>query len=265
MSVENYLEINRALWNARTRYHVSSAMYDVPGFLKTRFCLKEIETRLLGVIRGKSVLHLQCHFGMDTLSLASLGAKVTGLDLSDTAIDQARQLAKEAGLEAEFVCANVYEAREMLKETYDVVFTSYGTIGWLPDMRRWARVVADSLKPGGRFVFVEFHPVVWAFSEDFSRLEYSYFNVAPIVEQSTGTYADRTASINLPGVGWNHSLHEVLGALLEAGLQLRKFEEFDYSPQDCFEKSVEVAPGRFMIQGMEGKLPLVYALEMVKE
>jgi SAM-dependent methyltransferase len=260
----NYQAINRKLWNARTPVHVGSAMYDVPGFIKNPSSLKEIETALLGDIRGKTALHLQCHFGMDTISLGQLGAHATGLDFSEAAIEQARQLARETGSEAVFVCADVYDAPRVLGRTFDLVFSSYGTIGWLPDLRAWGRVVADSLTPGGRFIFAEFHPFVWTFSNDFSRVEYSYFNRAPIVETREGTYADPHAAIGLPAVGWNHPLQDVLGALLQAGLRLSRFEEYDYSPYDCFENTVETAPGRFMIKGMEGKLPMVYALEAIK-
>jgi hypothetical protein len=132
-------------------------------------------------------------------------------------------------------------------------------------MTAWARVVADSLEPGGRFVFAEFHPVVWTFSEDFSKLEYSYFNGGPMTCTDEGTYADLEAPIRLPGVSWNHPLAELLGALLAAGLRLTRFEEYDYSPHDCFQNTVETAPGRYQIAGLEGKIPMVCALEARKE
>jgi SAM-dependent methyltransferase len=261
----NYQSINRRLWNARTPFHVTSSFYDVPGFIKNPFSLKEIEVGFLGEIRGRTVLHLQCHFGQDTISLGKLGGQAIGLDFSETAINEARQLANATGSDAAFVCADVYEAPKTLGRTFDVVFSSYGAIGWLPDLRAWGRVVADLLKTGGRFVFAEFHPFVWTFSGDFSKVKHSYFNTAPIVETTAGTYADTAAGIGLPSVGWNHPLKDVLAGLLEAGLSLRRFEEYDYSPYNCFQNTVEVSPGRFMIKGMEGKLPMVYALEAIKQ
>jgi SAM-dependent methyltransferase len=179
MSVNNYIEINRRSWNNRTDTHLASAFYDVPGFLKGNSSLKDIELHLLGDVTGKSILHLQCHFGQDTLSLSRLGATVTGVDLSDKAIENAERLAKETGLPADFICCDIYDLPNYLDTTFDIVFTSYGTIGWLPDLDKWANIIARYLKPDGRFIFVEFHPVVWMFDNDFEKVAYNYFNDAP--------------------------------------------------------------------------------------
>lgn len=261
----DYAATNAALWNAKTAHHVASKFYDVQAFLDGAQTLKSVELDLLGDVRGKSVLHLQCHFGQDTLSLARLGAVVTGLDISGKAIEQATSLAAQLRLDARFVQSDVYAAVDTLRSgQFDVVFSTYGVIGWLPDMRRWARVVANCLKPGGSFVFAEFHPAVWMFDNDFIYVQYSYFNREPILEVETGTYADRDAAISLPSITWNHSLADVLDALLGAGLRLETFREYDWSPYDCFAKTVEITPGRFQIKGMEGKLPMVYALRAVK-
>jgi 2-polyprenyl-3-methyl-5-hydroxy-6-metoxy-1,4-benzoquinol methylase len=261
----NYAATNAALWDAKTKHHIGSKFYDVPAFLDGAQTLKVIETELLGDVYSKNVLHLQCHFGQDALSLARMGAQVTGLDISGEAIRQAEAFAQQLQLATRFVQSDVYDAPNALnREQFDIVFTSYGTIGWLPDIRRWARVVADCLKPGGMFVFAEFHPAVWMFDNDFTYVQYSYFNRETIVETETGTYASREAEISLPSISWNHSLGEVLEALLGAGLQLQAFREFDYSPYDCFSAGVEVAPGKFQIKGMEGKLPMVYALKAMR-
>lgn len=261
----DYLNVNRALWNARVPVHVGSRVYDVAGFLKAPCCLTELEREMLGEVRGQTALHLQCHFGLDTISLATLGARAVGLDFSEVAIAEARRLAEATGSAATFVCADVYETRQVVREQFDLLFSSFGAIGWLPELTAWARVVADSLRAGGRFVFAEFHPMLMSFADDFSEIQYSYFNREAIVEERAGTYADATAVINLPSVGWNHPFAEVLGALLAAGLRLTRFEEYDYSPFGCFQNMVETAPGRYMVRGREGKLPLVYALEMVKD
>ncbi len=257
---DNYIEVNRALWDEKTAHHVASAFYNTDEFIKGRSTLNDIELSLLGDVKGKTILHLQCHFGQDSLSLARMGAKVTGLDFSGEAIKKARELNGQLGLDATFVCTDIYTLPEVLDKEFDIVFTSYGTIGWLPDMKRWAGVVARFLKPGGAFVFAEFHPVVWMFSNDFTTIEYPYFNREPIIETLTGTYADREADIKQQEIGWNHDLAEVLQSLLAAGLRLTAFKEFDYSPYNCFSNAVEIGTGKFQMKGLEGKIPVVYAL-----
>ena len=262
----NYIEINRELWNEKTKHHVTSAFYNMDNgsFLQGKSSLNNIELRLLGDAAGKEVLHLQCHFGQDTISLARLGAKATGVDFSEEAIRNARKLNEQLNLDAEFICCDIYSLPENLNKQFDIVFTSYGTIGWLPDMKRWALIVSRYLKPGGKFVFVEFHPVVWIFNSDFTMVEYSYFNKKAIIETITGTYADRNAPIEKQEIGWNHDLSEVLQNLIEAGLSIKSFNEFDFSPYNCFRDMVETEAGKFQIKGLEGKLPLVYGLTAEK-
>lgn len=263
--VNSYIEVNKELWNNKTIHHVNSAFYDNESFLKGRSSLNDVELGLLGDVSGKSLLHLQCHFGQDSLSLARMGAKVTGVDLSDTAIIKATEMNSTLGLDAKFICSDIYKLGDVLNEQFDIVYTSYGTIGWLPDMTAWAAIVSRFLKPGGRFVFVEFHPAVWMFDNDFTYVQYSYFNREVIEEVESGTYADVNANINLRSITWNHDIGEVLQALLNSGLQLKAFAEYDYSPYNCFSKAVEVQPGVFQIKGMEGKLPHMYSLLMQKE
>lgn len=252
--------LNRALWNARTTHHVGSKFYDVEAFLGGRNSLSAKELELLGDMTGKKVLHLQCHFGLDTLSLARTGAEATGLDLSDVAIGEARKLATRAGLSAEFIEANVLDLQPELEGKFDIVFTSYGVLGWLPELNSWARNIARYLKPGGRLVLVEFHPALWTFNNAFTEIAYSYFNRELIEETEQNTYADAIAVINLKSHGWNHSLAETMTALLEAGLRIDRFEELDGSPHDCFERTVKGPDGMFRISGMEGKLPMVFAV-----
>jgi SAM-dependent methyltransferase len=262
---KNYLDINRNSWNNRVDAHLQSEFYDVPSFKSGKNSLNEIELKLLGDVKGKSLLHLQCHFGQDTLSLARLGAKALGVDLSDKAVAAATMLNSELGLDARFICCDVYDLPNQLNEQFDVVFTSYGTIGWLPDLDKWAYVVKNHLRKGGKFVMAEFHPVVWMFDDNFEKIAYPYLNRGVIVENETGTYADREASINQDYMMWNHGLSEVIGSLLKQGLQLESFEEFDYSPYNCFLKTVEKEPGKFFIEHLEAKIPMVYALEMTRD
>lgn len=261
----NYVEINKALWNERTKTHLDSEFYDVAGFKEGKSTINDIEAALLGDITGKQLLHLQCHFGQDTLSLGRMGANVTGVDLSDKAIEAATALAKELQPDARFIQSDLYELPSVLDEQFDIVFSSYGTIGWLPDIQRWANVISHFLKPGGRFIFAEFHPVVWMFDNDLRYVQYSYFNKEAIIENEPGTYADRNAPMQLTSVSWNHGLSEVMQALINAGLTIEVFREYDYSPYNIFRDMAEVAPGHYQVKDMAGKLPLVYSLRAVKK
>ena len=257
MASDDYIDINRNAWNLKTAVHLNSDFYRIDSYTS----LKEIELNLLGDITGKTVLHLQCHFGQDSLSLARMGARVTGADLSDKAIEAAREIAAKEGIAAKFICSDLYALPEVLDEKFDIVFASYGTIGWLPDMDKWAAVVSHFLKPGGRFVFVEFHPVIWMFDGKFKEIEYSYFKKEVIVENITGSYADRDADISYQTHSWNHSLSEVIGSLLKHGVNLSRFEEHDYSPYPCFKNLTEVAPDKYRFTHFYDKLPMVYAIE----
>lgn len=257
---ENYIAINKKLWNERTVHHVKSDFYDIDSFLKGKNVLNNIELELLGDLQGKSVLHLQCHFGEDSLCLARMGANVTGVDFSEIAIEKAKELNHRLNLNAQFICSDIYELPNVLNQKFDVVFTSYGVIGWLPDMNRWANVVQHFLKPGGKLVFVEFHPVVWMFDNDFSKVTYSYFKDAAIIESETGTYADKSAPIVTQSISWNHSLSEVLGALLNSGLSIKHFNEYNYSPYNCFSHTTEIKPGKYIIEQMGNMIPMVYSV-----
>jgi len=262
---ENYIEINRQSWNNRVDTHLRSEFYDQKGFMSGKTSLKEIELNLLGDLKGKTVLHLQCHFGQDSISLSRLGAKVTGVDLSDKAIESAKQIAKECGTDTKFICCDIYDLGEHLQEKFDLVFTSYGTIGWLPDLDRWAKLISHFLKPNGQFVFVEFHPVVWMYDDNFEKVAYNYFKSDAIVETESGTYADKKAEIKQTSVSWNHSMSEVVNSLVKNGMELNSLDEFDHSPYNCFNKTVESEPGKFRIESFENKIPMVYAVVAKKQ
>jgi SAM-dependent methyltransferase len=264
MEEQEYLAVNKESWNERTDFHVASEFYDLKGFLEGTEPLNSIELDLLGDVRGKELLHLQCHFGMDTLSLARRGAKVTGLDFSEKAIGHAREIAGKMNIPADFVCADLYSAPNHIPKKFDVVFTSYGTIGWLPDMDRWAMVVSHFLKPGGIFVFAEFHPVVWMFDNDFTHIQYRYLKSEPIVETEEGTYAHRDAPLIKKTISWNHGMAEVIQALISAGLRIEQLQEFDYSPYDCFRPIEKIGERKYRIKGLEDKIPMVYALKARK-
>ena len=260
-----YFDANRELWNLKTPVHAASAFYDLAAFKAGKSSLNRIELEEVGDVRGKSLLHLQCHFRQDTLSWARLGAEATGVDFSDEAIRLARHLNEELQLSARFVCANVYDLPRHLEGQFDIVFTSYGVLGWLPDLGRWAEVVAHFLKPGGALHLVEFHPVVWMFDQGFEQITYSYFNTGPIAEQNTGTYADRSAPLTHWEYGWNHSLADILNALLGQGLHLEFLHEFPYSPYNCFANLEQGENGYWQVKHLSGKLPLVFSLKASKQ
>ena len=250
----DYLEVNKEAWDKRTRTHITSEFYNVPGFLKGEDALQEIEIAELTDVAGQTLLHLQCHFGMDTLSWARRGAVVTGVDLSPAAIEQGQQLARQTGLDGRFVCADVYEFGEKNTERYDIVFTSYGALVWLPDLDRWARTVANSLKPGGRFYIAEFHPVHDVYAG------YAYFHSdEPDVEEE-GTYTENDGGETSKIVTWAHPLSEVINALINAGIRIERMNEFPFSPYNCFEGLEEREPGRYYYKDAKHDIPLVYTI-----
>ena len=162
-----YLNTNKQLWNNKVSHHIESDFYKMDYFLAGNTSLNTIELDLLGNIEGKSVLHLQCHFGQDSISLAKLGAKVTAIDFSEIAIEKAKEIATQTNTNVNFISCNIYDLPNLIDKKFDIVFTSYGTICWLPDIMKWAGLVSHFLKPNGQFVFVDFHPVIWMYDNDF--------------------------------------------------------------------------------------------------
>ena len=262
---KTYFEANKQLWNKRVAFHVNSNFYDVPSFKRGKTSLNEIELKSLGNVKGKTLLHLQCHFGMDTLSWAREGSTATGIDFSEEAIIAARKLAVETSVKADFMCSDVYNLTENLDRKFDIVFTSYGTIGWLPDLNKWAEIISYFLIPGGFFFIADFHPVLWMMDDDFTQLKYSYFNDEVIETISQGTYGDRFAEISAAEYGWNHSFEEILSSLLNHNLQITEFKEYRYSPYNCFNNTVEGDDGMFRIKGLEDKLPMIYSIKAIKK
>jgi SAM-dependent methyltransferase len=193
-----------------------------------------------------------------------MGAKVTGVDLSDTAIEKAKELNEACGTDAEFVVSDIYDLPDVLEGKFDIVFTSYGTIGWLPDLHKWAEVVHHFLKDGGSFIFAEFHPAIWMFDDDHETVFYNYFTSDPIVESYTGTYAQKDSEIEFSTISWNHGLGEVMTSLLNQGLTIKHFQEFDYSPYDCFGGMQKDGPDEYRITKFGNKMPLMYTLKAVK-
>lgn len=262
--MEDYLSINKQAWNQVVDKHFESEFYDVKNFINGKDPLNEPELTLLGDIRGKTILHLQCHFGMDTLALVRKGASVSGIDFSEKAIEKARELSQMVHLDAEFICSDIYSLNISHDKLFDIVFTSYGTIGWLPDLDRWASVLSKHLRKGGIFVMADFHPMIWMFDKSFSQFQYSYFNIEKIREEEQGSYADTSSEKNRITFGWNHPISEILNSLINAGFELQSFNEFDYSPYSCFENCVRIEDRKYKIAHLQDKVPMMYSIKAIK-
>jgi len=260
--LKKYFDANKDLWNKRVAIHKNSELYEVEEFKKGKSSLQHVELEELGDVKGKSLLHLQCHFGLDSLSLARLGAKVTGVDFSEEAIELAKSLNAELNLDAKFICSNIYDIEKHLDEKFDIVYTSYGTIGWLIDLNEWGRLISKYLKPGGTFYIVDFHNVLWMFDEEFKNLKYSYFfEEEPIAEENPGTYADRSADIKQVEYGWNHPLSEVINSLIQNDLQIEFLHEFPYSVYDVFPNNGKSKDGWWRLKGFEDIVPMMFSIK----
>lgn len=254
------MELNRLWWNERVAIHLSSRFYDLDAFRAGKCALMPEDVEEMGPVDGKRLLHLQCHFGLDTLSWARRGATVSGLDFSAPAIDAARTIAADLGIAADFVCADVHDAAEALGgQRFDVVYTGIGAIAWLPDLDRWARVVVSLLRPGGKLQLTEFHPFSWVLGDDGGRVVNDYFARGPFEDQSPGTYADRGAqTTHNRTIEWHHPIGEVVTAIARAGLHIERLRELETSACPFWELDKR---GDFWVTP-EGKprTPLMYTL-----
>lgn len=266
--MDEYIESNRKLWDAWTSIHEKSEMYNIAGFKAGKSSLKELELREVGDVQGKSLLHLQCHFGKDTLLWARLGAIVTGADFSERAIELARSLSEELGIPARFVLSNLYNLPDVLHDTFDIVYTSYGVLGWLPDIPGWARVVSHFLKPGGSFYIAEIHPFLWLFDDnDQSELKvrYPYFQGSvPLKFDVKGSYADPTADYTGVEYGWNHTVGDYINSLIDAGLRLEFFHEFPFIPWQALPFMQRGEDRWWRLPEDLAKIPLLFSLKATK-
>ena len=256
---------NRAMWDERVDLHVESDLYNVPGFLAGQCRLRDFEPDELGSVEGRTLLHLQCHFGLDTLSWARRGAIVTGIDFSEPAIEAARKIARHADIPATFEVCDVYETAATLDRTFDIVYTGLGALCWIPNLDAWAREIVRLLVPGGTFYMSEFHPLTDVFGEDDLAVTESYFDDGrPFRDETSGTYSDRSAKTsNNLSYSWTHPLSRVITALLKVGLTLDSFAEHDYTVFPRF-TALSAAPGTDVFRFPEGhpRLPLMYSIRM---
>jgi SAM-dependent methyltransferase len=273
--MDDYRDVNRANWDERVAAHAASPDYAVSRFTDDPSFLSQVVTfdrPRLGDIEGLDGVHLQCHIGTDTVSLARLGARMTGLDFSAPALEQGRSLAAATGVEVEFVESDLYGAPEALgRERFDLVYTGVGALCWLPDIRRWAEVVASVLRPGGRFFMREGHPVLWSLADPPPDgrlvLEYPYFEQKePLVWEEGGTYVE-TDQVFTQVVTheWNHGLGEIVTALFDAGLQVTGLEEHDSVPWNAFPGLMtDIGGGEFRLTDRPQRLPHSYTLQALR-
>ena len=263
--MEPQLESNLLNWNSRVSVHAKSRFYDVEGWLHNAPGPPPREVEALGDLAGKTLVHLQCHFGMDTLSWAIAGTNVTGLDFSIAAIDEANSLAERAGLSerASFVCANVYDALEALqRKRFDVVYVSLGSLCWLPDVATWGGIVADLLAPGGRLYLHDTHPFASCLDADGERVVYGYFedHDDPQIFDSTSTYTDGEELSAIRTYEWNHSIDEIVAALLGHGLVLDSLTEHDWTAFQQFPWLEENGSGSFVVPEGRPRIPLSFTI-----
>lgn len=264
------LAANLARWEEQVDIHIGSDFYRVKEFLAGKTSLDPLILDEIGDLRGKRLLHLQCHFGLDTLSLARLGAAATGLDFSPRAIGAAEHLAAEAKLDTRFICARVDKAHEKAGTGYDIVFSSWGVLMWLPDLGVWARNIAQCLAPGGFFYLAEGHPMLWAFDDEGEtaaenlRVVRSYFLEGPQQWDNARDYADPSVSLaHFRSHEWQHTLGEVVTALAEAGLRIEFLHEHDRLVWQGLPCLVQDGP-YFTMPDNAPRLPLSYSVKARK-
>ena len=265
-SFQTYFEANKELWNNKTIVHIESEFYDNASFLEGRNSLNEIELEYLTDIKGKKVLHLQCHFGQDSISLARMGAVVTATDISDKAIEAARKFNDACGTNVTFVETDTYSLSKHIEDKFDLVFMSYGVTCWLPDINILADVVMERLNPGGRVICTEFHPMLFTFDFDTDKISYGYYNAHVYKEDVVGTYAQNDGkALRGKEYFWQHSLEELSMPYIKRGLKMSAFREYYYSPYNIFNSLNETEKGKYVYGDFPYPIPHVYLFEFTKE
>lgn len=267
--MDKYFDTNLKHWNELVDVHTETNRYNLDDFMKNPNSLHSVELDALGNVKGKTLLHLQCHFGMDSLSWANLGAKVTAMDFSDKGIEFAKALSKKLNIPARFICSNIYNLPDVLDEKFDIVFTSYGALYWLNDIPRWAQIVSSYVKKGGTFFIAEFHPTLGIFDDDNKTdlvVRYPYFETEePMYFDEDGSYADPDAKLkNTETYGWQHSLSTIFNSLINAGLSIQSFNEFPFSVDFMLPFMVKGSDGYYRLRETDQELPLMFSIKATK-
>lgn len=263
--MNKFLSANKQWWNKATPVHFRSELYNLQNFKKGESSLVSVEQEEIGNVSGKKLLHLMCHFGMDTLSFARMGAQVTGVDLSDTSIKFAKKLSREVNVPAKFVCSNIYDLPDILNEQFDIVFMSYGVLLWLSNLKKMAKIVNSFLKEGGMFYIVEVHPFTNILSYDF-KLFYKYFKKGPYIDDSEGSYTNwDDNSINGVTYEWSHTISDIINSLIRQGLKIEFVHEFPFTMYDQFPGHMERnEKGHYVLKNKKIQIPLLFSLKATK-
>jgi SAM-dependent methyltransferase len=265
--MDSYRRNNLALWNEWTKINAASSLYRLEQFKLGENKLNPLEREEVGDVRGRSLLHLQCHFGMDSLSWVMLGAQVTGVDFSDEAIRLAKSLSEEMNLPARFLCCDIYDLPQQLEEQFDIVYTSYGVLSWLSDLPGWAQLAARYLKPGGTFYIAEFHPAAMMFDDATNevKLRYSYFDKEVQKFDVQGSYADLSADCAVDTeYNWPYTLAGVITALLQAGLTLEFVHEFPFTVYQQLPYLKQIDEHYWMQPEGQPQMPLMFSIKARK-
>ncbi|MHA1226457.1 MAG: class I SAM-dependent methyltransferase [Candidatus Hodarchaeales archaeon] len=269
--MKKYFDANRKRWNELADLHFKGEFYSVKEFKKGGVSISLLEQNEIGDIEGKNILHLQCHFGKDTLSLARLGAKVTGVDFSQRAIELAIQLSQEIGLDATFIQSDIYDLRQtrLKPESFDIVYTSHGAIYWLPDLQKWASLISYYLKPGGFFYIADTHPTGCIFDDenpDDLKVRYPYFHdEKPLEFDYEFSYAEGNVKLkNTKEYGWTHDLGYIVNSLIQAGLRIEFIHEYLFSSWKAFPFLEEKEDGWWHLPENLPQIPLTLTIKARK-
>jgi SAM-dependent methyltransferase len=257
---------NRAFWDEVTPVHIQS--YGVERFLAGERWLPLTILEEVGDVTNKSLLHLQCHFGLDSLAWVRLGAVVTGVDFSPLAIEAANHLSKQAELPANFICSDIYDLPAHLSGQFDIVFTSIGVLCWLNDLDTWANIIAQYLKPGGFFYIMDGHPLLYTFDDDGHwKFTLSYFhNTEPYLWDDEDTdYMDPTYRVQSTTYEWQWPMSDIINAVLKAGLCLEFFHEFEALEDPVYPAMVQREDGFYSFPDMPVPLPILFSLKAFKD
>lgn len=262
--MRQYVNLNKKWWNKVTPIHSSSKLYDLENFKKGKISLEEIEREEIGLVKGKDLLHLMCHFGLDTLSWARMGANVTGVDFSKESIKLARKISREINTPARFITSDIYNLPSVLNMKFDIIFTSYGVLCWLSDISKWAKIINRFLKRGGVFYIVELHPFTNIFSSD-CKVCYKYFDRGPDTDDSSGTYADWNANINSSTYIWSYTISDVVNALIKEELKIEFIHEFPYTMYEQFPGLMrQNRKKQYVLKNKRIQIPLLFSLKATK-
>jgi SAM-dependent methyltransferase len=269
MKEKEYMNINLKRWDELVNINAKSKLYDLEGFKSGKTSLLPIELKELGDVKGKSLLHLQCHFGMDTLSWARLGAIVTGVDFSEKAIMLARELSVELDIPGRFIHSNIYDIPEIIDEKFDIVYTSYGVLCWLPDMVKWAQIINLCLKPNGIFYVIDSHPFGFLIDEKQEpfKVGYNYFTRGePIYWEEGESYADPNAELeNQASYEWFHTMGDIVNALINANLQIEFLHEFSECYHKIHPNMILREDGYFVFKNPEFSTPMMFSIRAHKK